>query len=119
LIDYLYLHNFVLAADAGGSGSLTSFLILFAPLFIIWYFLVIRPQQTQKRKIQHMLENLKTGDRVLTNGGVYGTIVSFRENVVQLQIAVQVKIDVARSAISGVVTDEPSDAAKQESGKKK
>ena len=119
MIEYLSFHNYVLAADPGGSGSLTSFLILFAPLFVIWYFLVIRPQQAQKRKVQQMLENLKTGDRVITNGGIYGTIVNFRDNVVQLQIAPQVKIDVARSAVSGVETEESSESAKQESGKKK
>jgi len=73
-----------------------------APLFLIWYLLVIRPQQSQRRKVQEMLSSLKTGDRVVTSGGVYGTIVSFRDGVVQLQVAPQVKLDVARSAITGL-----------------
>jgi len=77
-------------------------LFLFVPLFLIWYFLVIMPQSRQRKKTQEMLANLKTGDRVLTSGGIYGTIVGFRENVVQLQVANQVKIDVARSAITGM-----------------
>ena len=96
----------VLAADSGAGGGLAQFLFLFAPLFLIWYLLVIRPQQSQRRKVQEMLSSLKTGDRVVTSGGVYGTIVAFREGVVQLQVAPQVKLDVARSAITGLQTAE-------------
>jgi len=102
----------LLAADSGAGGGL-SFLVLFAPLFAIWYFLVIRPQQQQRRKTQAMLANLKTGDRVVTSGGIYGTIISFRNGVVQIQIANQVKVDVARSAITGMVTEESGGEAKK------
>ena len=56
--------------------------------------------------MQEMLSSLKTGDRVVTSGGVYGTIVAFRDGVVQLQVAPQVKLDVARSAITGLQTAE-------------
>ena len=91
----------VLAADPGVGGALTQFLTLFVPLFLIWYLLVIRPQQQQRRKTQDMLANLKTGDRVVTSGGIYGTVVGFRaEGAVQLEVAPQVRIDVARSAIT-------------------
>ena len=108
----------VLAADPGAGGAVSQFLILFAPLFAIWYFLVIRPQQQQRRKLQAMLANLKTGDRVVTSGGIYGTIVSFRNGVVQLQIANQVRVDVSRSAITGMVTEETGGESKQEPGNK-
>jgi len=95
-----------LAADPGTGGVLVQ-LLPFILIFGIFYFLLILPQQRQKRKIQEMLSNLKTGDRVVTTGGVYGTIVGFRDsNVVQLQVASQVKIDVARSAISGLQAGE-------------
>ena len=89
-------------------------MFLFVPLFLIWYFLVIMPQSRQRKRTQEMLTNLKTGDRVLTSGGIYGTIVGFRENVVQLQVANQVKIDVARSAITGLqpTASEPEAAGK-------
>ncbi len=100
----------VLAADPGAGGGLMQFLVLFAPLFLIWYLLVIRPQQSQRRKTRDMLANLKTGDRVITTGGVYGTITAFRNGAVQLQVAPQVKIDVARSAISGLQPDEGAEA---------
>jgi preprotein translocase subunit YajC len=92
----------VLAADPGVGGGLFQFLILFGPLFLIWYLLVILPQQRQRKKTQEMLSNLKTGDRVLTNGGIYGTIMGFRDSIVQLQVAKDVKVDVARTAISGL-----------------
>jgi preprotein translocase subunit YajC len=92
----------VLAADPGVGGGLLQFLILFGPLFLIWYVLVILPQQRQRKKTQEMLSNLKTGDRVLTSGGIYGTIVGFRDTVVQLQVSKEVKLDVARSAITGL-----------------
>jgi preprotein translocase subunit YajC len=93
-------------------------LLFFAPLFAIWYFLVLRPQSQQRKKLQNLLANLKTGDRVVTTGGLYGTIVGFREGTVQLQIASQVKVDVARSAVTGLVTEEAADSSKQESGAK-
>ncbi len=95
-----------LAADPGLAGQLTQFIVLFGPLFLIWYFLVIHPQQKQRRKLEQLLTNLKTGDRILTTGGLYGTIVGFRESVVQLQIANQVRVDVARSAISALASAE-------------
>jgi preprotein translocase subunit YajC len=113
LIAHILANSLVLAADPGAGGGLSLF-VLIAPLFAIWYFLVIRPQQQQRRKTQEMLASLKTGDRVLTSGGIYGTIVSFRNGVVQLQIANQVKVDVARSAIGGVVTEETGGEGKQE-----
>jgi preprotein translocase subunit YajC len=113
------VNSFLLAADTG-AGSGLSLLVMFAALFGIWYFLVIRPQQEQRRKLQTMLANLKTGDRVVTSGGLYGTIVSFRNGVVQLQIANQVKVDVSRTAITGMAGEETAAEAKQEpAGKQK
>lgn len=108
----------VLAAEPGAGGALTQFLLLFAPLFLIWYFLVILPQKRQRRKTQEMLSNLKTGDRVVTTGGIYGSVMGFRGDIVQLQIANQVKVDVARSAITGIPSEEAEDAAKKEKVKK-
>jgi preprotein translocase subunit YajC len=110
---YLSTWRIPLAADADASAGIMQFVILFVPLFAIWYFLVIMPQQRQRKKTQEMLSNLKTGDRVLTSGGVYGTIAGFREEIVQLQVASQVKIDVARSAITGL---QSADGATQAAG---
>ena len=113
------MKSLVLAADPGAGGALSQFLLLFAPLFAIWYFLVIRPQQQNRRKVQTMLSNLKTGDRVVTSGGIHGTIISFRNGIVQLQIANQVKVDVARSAITGMVEDAGGETKPESAGKQK
>jgi preprotein translocase subunit YajC len=101
------------------AGSPTSGLVQLLPfvlIFGVFYVLLIVPQQRQRRKTQDMLTNLKSGDRVVTSGGIYGTITGFRENVVQLQIATQVRIDVSRSAIAGLQPNESeADASKKKS----
>jgi preprotein translocase subunit YajC len=86
-------------SGAQGMGSLLFFLLVMVAIF---YLLVFRPQGQQKKKMQEMLSNLKTGDRVVTNGGILGTIVGFGSNSVVLQVASQVKIEVVRSAVSGL-----------------
>lgn len=109
-----------LAADPAAGAQLVHFLVLLGPIVLVWYFLVIRPQTRNRQKMQQMLSSLKTGDRVVTSGGIYGTITGFRDNAVQLQIASQVKIDVARSAVTGI-QPEPAGSGKsaEEDGKAK
>jgi preprotein translocase subunit YajC len=90
----------LLAAQSPGNG-----LIAFLPLaiiMVIFYVLLILPAQRRQKKTQAMLGALKTGDKVITSGGLYGTIVSLDGDAVQLRIAEQVKVKVARSAVSGV-----------------
>jgi preprotein translocase subunit YajC len=87
-----------------GGGGLGSLLFLFLPMFAIMYLLVFRPQQKQRRQHQAMIEALKTGDKVVTNGGIYGTINGIDGDTVILKISSEppVKIRVARVAISQV-----------------
>jgi preprotein translocase subunit YajC len=68
---------------------------------VIFYFLMILPAQRRQKKVAEMLKALKNGDKVITNGGIYGTIVGLDNGSVQLRIADQVKIKVMRSAIAG------------------
>jgi len=107
------------AAPSSSGQALVSMLPILL-IFAVFYLLLIVPQQRQRKKTQEMLSNLKSGDRVVTSGGVYGTITGFREGVVQLQIANQVRIDVSRTAIAGL-QPEPSDSGgkSSESAKKK
>lgn len=94
------------------SSSQTSGLTLLLPLIVIiviFYFLMIMPAQRRQKKVAEMLRNLKNGDRVITNGGIYGTIVGLDTDSVQLRIAEQVKIKVSRNAVSGLQPE--SDAA--------
>jgi len=78
---------------------------------VIFYVLLIMPAQRRQKKTQQMLNALKSGDKVLTNGGIYGTIVGIDNEAVQLRIADQVKIKVARSAIAGL---QPEEGKKEE-----
>lgn len=99
---------FIAASPTSGLVQLLPFALIFG----VFYVLLIVPQQRQRKKTREMLANLKSGDRVVTSGGIYGTIAGFRENVVQLQVANQVRIDVSRSAIAGLQPDE-SEASKK------
>ena len=93
--------------QAGGLGSaLGSPLIMMVVVMGIFYVMLILPQQRQRKKTQEMLGALKTGDKVVTNAGIYGTINGFDGDTVILKIADQVKIRIARSAISQVETTE-------------
>lgn len=73
-------------------------------VFVLFYFLIIVPQRKRQRAADEMLNNLKAGDKVVTSGGIYGQIISVREDkrTVQLKIADNVRIEVARTAISGI-----------------
>jgi preprotein translocase subunit YajC len=109
----IILQPILFASSSSGAQGFSSLVFFLGLLVIIWYLLIIRPQTRQRRKTQEMIANLKTGDRVVTSGGIVGTIVGFGSSTVQLQIANQVKIEVIRSAISGMQADESSAAAKK------
>ncbi|MFN0122379.1 MAG: preprotein translocase subunit YajC [Blastocatellia bacterium] len=78
----------------------------FIAIFALMYFMLIRPQQKRQQAVQQMLENLKVGDRIVTTGGIYGTITIVREDkkVLQIRIAENpaVRIDIARTAVAGL-----------------
>jgi len=93
--------TFALVAQASPQSSLQLFLPLVL-IMVIFYFLMILPAQRRQKKVTEMLKNLKNGDKVITNGGIYGTIVGLEDDAVQLRIAEQVKIKVSRSAIAGL-----------------
>jgi len=82
------------------------FLIPLVLMFGIMYLLVILPQQRQRKKMQQMLSELKNGDKVVTNGGIYGVINGIDGDTVILKIADQVKIRIARAAIAQVEATE-------------
>ena len=95
--------------SGSGSGAIVTQLLFFAAIFAIFYFLLIRPQQRQKADRQRMLEGLKRGDRVVTTGGLHGTITGLTETTVSLRVADQVKLEVDRSAVGRVVTASTAD----------
>lgn len=89
-----------MAAPGGNGPGFTDQLMLILIIFSIFYFIVFRPMRKGQRDVEQMRSDLKNGDRVLTNGGIYGTVVGVSEDVVQLRIADQVKIQLARSAVT-------------------
>ena len=78
-------------------------------IFGIFYFLLIRPQQTRQKKWQEMLGNLKTGDKVVTSGGLKGTIIALRDDSLHLRVPPDsLRIEVQRSAVVQVAGEEKS-----------
>lgn len=91
------------AADAGGAfgaGGLTSFIPLVL-IFVVFYFLLIRPQQKQAKQHQAFLNDLKKGHKVVTKGGLHGVITAVADTVITLEIAKDVVVKVSRDAIGG------------------
>lgn len=87
--------------EGGSSGLLGLWPIVL--IFVIFYFLLIRPQQKKQKEHQKMLEAIEKGDRVVTSGGIYGTVVGVKDNIVVLKIADNVKVEFAKSAVSHIL----------------
>jgi len=85
---------------AEGGGSFVTTLVMMLLIFGVFYFLLIAPARKKQKQHAEMLHSLKNGDRVITSGGIYGTVVGVAEHIVQVRIADQVKIDVAKHAIA-------------------
>ena len=101
MIDLAY----AMGPPPGGSNNPLSVIIQLVPMilvFAIFFFLLIRPQQREKRRRADMLAGLKKGDRIVTTGGLIGTIVGMNERVVTLRVADSVRVECLRSAINGL-----------------
>lgn len=90
--------------EGGGGGGLAALIPLIL-IFVIFYFLLIRPQQKRMKEHRKLLDSLKRGDRVITAGGLYGTIVNIEGNVVTLELADKVRVKVNRNYISGIARE--------------
>jgi preprotein translocase subunit YajC len=96
-------------APPSGSGQTNPWLQL-VPLvffFVVIYFLLIRPARNRQKHVAKMLEALKPGDRVVTSGGIIGTIAAVDRDIVQLRIADKIRVDITRSSVVGL-HDQPS-----------
>jgi preprotein translocase subunit YajC len=103
MIDLAYAMAPGPAGGGGNGGGIMSILPLMIGMFAIMYFLIIRPQQKQRRERESLLRAIKKGDRVVTTGGLYGTVVGLSEHTVTLKVADQVKLDFERAAIGRIV----------------
>jgi preprotein translocase subunit YajC len=91
------------AQGAGGAetGSMMSFVVPMIFMVVIFYFLLIRPQQKKAKEHKALLDNLKKGDRIITSGGIIGTIVNIEDQIVNVEIADRVRIEMGRPYIVG------------------
>jgi len=92
--------------SGGGAGGGQSGLGAFVPLilmFAIFYFLLIRPQQKKAKQHRELLSALKTGDKIVTSGGLHGKITGLKEDVITVEIAPKIRVKVSRGSVSGVV----------------
>ncbi|MBU0972468.1 MAG: preprotein translocase subunit YajC [Proteobacteria bacterium] len=90
--------------QAGQAGGLAGFLPIII-LFAIFYFLLIRPQQKKAKEHKEMIANLKKGSRIITSGGIYGTIQSIDDTTIGLEIAEKVKIKISRGNVAALIAD--------------
>lgn len=98
-------------ADGRPAGAPNGGLMMMVPWIAIlgvFYFLLIRPQQKQAKQHQALLDNLKRGDRVLTQGGIYATIQSVKGKVLEVKLSEDVKVLLSRSHVAQVVPNDPA-----------
>ena len=86
-------------------GGIGSFFVPLIFIFIIMYFVMIRPQKKRQEQQQKLIGNLKTGDRVVTNAGIHGLIANVKETTVLVKVADNVKIEIDKSAITNVLKE--------------
>lgn len=107
------------AQGLGGGDAFTSFLPIIL-IFVVFYFLLIRPQQRKMKQHREMLGQVKRGDRVLTGGGILGTVTRVKDETdeVTVEIADGIKVDILRGTISDVIRDTSTPAASSGGGGK-
>lgn len=93
---------FLVAQAAESTGSLWGAMVPMVAIFAIFYFLLVWPMRKRQKALQKLVDELKRGDRVVTNGGIYGEVAAVEGNVIHLKVADNLKIRVAKSAISGL-----------------
>ena len=109
-------------AQAAGGGAAPPTLVSFLPLglvFVVFYFLLIRPQQQKAKEHKLLLANLKKNDQIITSGGLYGRVLTMADDVVTVEIAPNVKVLVSRPQIASVVTAAKSDKLPNDKEKEK
>jgi len=89
----------------GGSGGGMMTMLMFGSIFAIFYFMIIRPQKKQADQRKSMIEALKRGDKVVTTGGLFGTVKDVKADRIIVTIAEGVKVEVAKTAVNGVVAE--------------
>ncbi len=95
----------LLQAQPDATSSLISTIIMFLAIFLIFYFLIIRPQQKRAKEHQKLIESLKKGDKVITSSGIHGKVVGLDDRTVLLEVDDGVKIKFEKAAIAAVARE--------------
>jgi preprotein translocase subunit YajC len=91
-------------APAGaGQGSFITALVPFILVFVIFYLLIIMPSRKKQKKHQEMVGQLKAGDKIVTSGGIYGTVMGTKEDRIEVKISSNVKIDITKNAVAAII----------------
>ncbi|MEM8960585.1 MAG: preprotein translocase subunit YajC [Acidobacteriota bacterium] len=99
-----------IVAQTDGLAGGASVFVMWIVIFAIFWLIVFRPAQKQRKELQNLIENLQKGDRIITNGGLYAKVVKSDGPVLVVEITDGVRIRLARSAVAGLeATDEPAD----------
>jgi preprotein translocase subunit YajC len=101
--------SLAMAPPADGSnsgGGMISTIVMFGAIFVIFYFMIIRPQQKRAKEREKLLSNVQKGDKVVTSGGLHGIVAGLDEKTVLLEVGDKVKMTFERSAIAVIVTKE-------------
>jgi preprotein translocase subunit YajC len=90
------------APGGGGSQGFTAFIPIIL-IFVIFYFLLIRPQQKRAKEHRALLSNLKVGDQVLTTGGIYGRVTGLRDDIITVEISDKVRVKINRGHVGTIL----------------
>jgi len=113
LIDIAYAMGQGGAAGGQGAGGFSGFVPIIL-MFVIFYFLLIRPQQKKTKEHQAMVNQLKKGDRIVTSGGLHGRITGVSDSTATVEIADKVRVKIARSNVSQVIqSSSPAKSTKE------
>jgi len=103
---------------AQGAAGISGFIPLIL-MFVIFYFLLIRPQQKKNKEHREMINNLKIGDRIITTGGLYGRITGITDNVLTVEIAEKVRVKINRGNVAALAQPASGSAAPKDNNKSK
>ena len=92
-----------------GGGSFITALIPFILVFVIFYLLIIMPSRKRQKKHQQMVAELKPGEKIVTTGGIYGTVMGIQKDRIELKVAANVKIEITKNAVGAILTPQKKD----------
>ena len=111
------------AAAANPTGQMISTLVTFGLVFVVFYFLIIRPQNKKQKDMKKMIEGVKKGDKIVTIGGIHGTVHAVKEGTVVVKVDDDCKIEFSKSAVATVFVakteEKPAEAAPEKAEEEK